>query len=166
MNRSAAKLLAGLLLVSSASACTTTAPDAAPCDSACQKDRLSGPKDPCRLILTTEAERILGFTINAIPGRAERDGLCFTVLGLSSTPNDNFSYAAVSSPGAKTQFDSATNGLRDRLSNLGDAAAWDPKDETLHVLAGDAYLWVQLQSIPGNRQKATSLARLALTRLT
>jgi hypothetical protein len=125
----------------------------------CVKDRINGPDDPCRFLTTSIAERVIGRTL-AAPGRTDA-GKCFNVVD----PSGVLEFQVTRGPQARSAFDDATARLSDQVEGMWDSAVWEASASTLHVMEGDAYLWVELEGVPDNRALTSKLARLALLRV-
>lgn len=111
---------------------------------------------------------MLGQDLNG-PGRSQQEGLCYNIAEASppSEPltKNRFDYSYTQGSEAKARFDAAVRGLTDAVTNLGDAALWDPTSSTMHVLKGDGYLEIVLPDTPEPRAKAIALAQIALRRI-
>ncbi len=129
---------------------------------ACQWDRQSfRPDHPCRLLLLSETESILGVPLSAIPGSSDQKGLCFN----STEADGDFEYTYMTGTDAERRFAEATRDLRDEVGDLGARAFWDGRTRTLFVSSGDGYLSIEMPTISRARGVAIRLARLALTRV-
>ena len=156
--------------------CGKSTPTADPCASpanglyaesdsfACRWERDLPSDHPCRFIPIIPAEAILGRRL-AIPGYTVNDRICFNVSSENREDRSDFNYSFVAGSDGQSKFQLATRTLTERIPNVGLAAAWDPKNRTLHVSTNTGYFWVQVPRITNPRAAALKLVALALKRL-